>query len=185
MTFEGIEANPPVQKESEAPADTRRTTEMKSHRSQATLHRPFGMRLRTTGKQTDRAKETAALRMPADPQSNQAGERIPPCENPPDAGRSSSLPEPPTTDNEGDGQHESEPPTTVSPESQFEGVFEIERLLEKKRFGKVLWLKIKWKTVAKGSWEKAEHMQKELGEEAYQELLETKPRKRRKKAAKW
>jgi hypothetical protein len=120
-----------------------------------------------------------ALRMPADAQSNQAGEQIPPCENPPDEGRSPSLSAPPPSDNVG------APPAAVSQEPQFEGVFEIERLLEKKRFGKVLWLKIKWKTVAKASWEKAEHMLKELGEEAYQELLETKPRKRRKKADKW
>jgi hypothetical protein len=67
----------------------------------------------------------------------------------------------------------------------FEGVFEIERLLEKQWSGKILWLKIKWKGIAKGSWEKADHIKEDLGEEGYQELLETKPRKKRKKASKW
>jgi hypothetical protein len=65
------------------------------------------------------------------------------------------------------------------------GVYEIERLLEKQWSGRVLWLKIKWKTLATGSWEKADHMREELGEEDYQALLDTLPRKRRKKGSKW
>jgi hypothetical protein len=76
-----------------------------------------------------------------------------------------------------------EPGQSLDP--AFEGVFQIERLLEKQWSGKVLWLKIKWIGVPKGSWERAEHIKEDLGEEAYQELLETKPRKRRKKAGKW
>jgi hypothetical protein len=75
--------------------------------------------------------------------------------------------------------------TQVSDDPAFAGVFEVERLLEKQWSGKILWLKIKWKGIPTGSWEKAEHMKADLGEEAYQELLETKPRKRRKKTGKW
>jgi hypothetical protein len=62
---------------------------------------------------------------------------------------------------------------------------EIERVLTTQRTSGKLWLKIKWKGIPTGSWELAEYMRSELGEEDYQELLETKPRKRRKKASAW
>jgi hypothetical protein len=66
-----------------------------------------------------------------------------------------------------------------------EGVYLVERILEKQRSGKKLWLKIKWKGLKSASWELAEHMRNELGEKDYEELLETAPRKRRKKGPKW
>jgi hypothetical protein len=72
-----------------------------------------------------------------------------------------------------------------SVDPSFEGVFDIERLLDKQWSGKILWLKIKWKGLATGTWEKADHIKEDLGEEGYQELLETKPRKKRNKASKW
>jgi hypothetical protein len=66
-----------------------------------------------------------------------------------------------------------------------DGVYDIERVLKKQWSGKVLWLRIKWVDVPNASWEKAEHIRNELGEEGYQELMETLPRKKRKRAAKW
>jgi hypothetical protein len=66
-----------------------------------------------------------------------------------------------------------------------DGVYEIEGLRGKQWSAGKLWLHIKWKTLPTPSWELAEHMRNELGEEDYQELLETMPRKRRKKAPKW
>jgi hypothetical protein len=66
-----------------------------------------------------------------------------------------------------------------------DGVYVIERVLKKQWSGRVLWLRIKWLDVPNASWEKAEHIRNELGEEGYQELMETLPRKRRKRAAKW
>jgi hypothetical protein len=66
-----------------------------------------------------------------------------------------------------------------------DGVYLTERVVESRRTSGKLWLKIKWKGVKTPSWELAEHMRNELGEEDYKELLETKPRKRRKKASKW
>jgi hypothetical protein len=66
-----------------------------------------------------------------------------------------------------------------------EGVYLVERILEKQWSGKKLWLKIKWKGLKSASWELAEHMRNELGEKDYEELLETAPRKRRKKGPKW
>jgi hypothetical protein len=66
-----------------------------------------------------------------------------------------------------------------------DGVYLTERVVESRRTSGKLWLKIKWKGVKTPSWELAEYMRNELGEEDYKELLETKPRKRRKKASKW
>jgi hypothetical protein len=66
-----------------------------------------------------------------------------------------------------------------------DGVYEIEGLRGKQWSAGKLWLKIKWKSLPTPSWELAEHMRNELGENDYQELLETMPRKRRKKAPKW
>jgi hypothetical protein len=66
-----------------------------------------------------------------------------------------------------------------------DGVHFVERLLQKQWSAGKLWLKIKWKGLPTGTWELADHMRSELGEQDYEELLETKPRKRRKKAAKW
>jgi hypothetical protein len=66
-----------------------------------------------------------------------------------------------------------------------EGVYLVERVLQKQRSGKKLWLKIQWKGLKSASWELAEHMRNELGEKDYEELLETAPRKRRKKGPKW
>jgi hypothetical protein len=57
-------------------------------------------------------------------------------------------------------------------------VIPVERLLKKQWSGKVLWLKVKWVGISTGSWEKADHMRNELGDEDYQELLETLPKKR-------
>jgi hypothetical protein len=66
-----------------------------------------------------------------------------------------------------------------------EGVYLVERVLQKQWSGKKLWLRIKWKGLKSASWELAEHMRNELGEKDYEELLETAPRKRRKKGPKW
>jgi hypothetical protein len=66
-----------------------------------------------------------------------------------------------------------------------EGVYLVERVVQKQWSGKKLWLKIKWKGLKSVSWELAEHMRNELGEKDYEELLETAPRKRRKKGPKW
>jgi hypothetical protein len=66
-----------------------------------------------------------------------------------------------------------------------DGVYEIEGLRGKQWSAGKLWLKIKWKSLPSPSWELAEHMRKELGDKDYEELLQTMPRKRRKKAPKW
>jgi hypothetical protein len=73
----------------------------------------------------------------------------------------------------------------VEEEQLPDGVYLTERVVETRRTSGKLWLKIKWKGVKTPSWELAEYMRNELGEEDYKELLETKPRKRRKKASKW
>jgi hypothetical protein len=98
---------------------------------------------------------------------------------------SSDLSDYPTSNDEAQPNDTGASSAPGTEDPAFEGVFEIERLLERQRSGKILWLKIKWKGIPTGSWEKAEHILAEIGEEAYQELLETKPRKKRKKAAKW
>jgi hypothetical protein len=66
-----------------------------------------------------------------------------------------------------------------------DGIYEIEGLRGRQWSAGKLWLKIKWKNLPTPSWELADHMRNELGEEDYEELLQTKPRKRRKKAPKW
>jgi hypothetical protein len=75
--------------------------------------------------------------------------------------------------------------STNGPPDIYTKKTEIERILTTQRSSGKLWLKIKWKGIPTGSWELAEYMRSELGEEDYQELLETKPRKRRKKAPSW
>jgi hypothetical protein len=66
-----------------------------------------------------------------------------------------------------------------------DGVYEIEGLRGKQWSAGKLWLKIKWKNLPSPSWELAEHMREELGDNDYEELLQTMPRKRPKKAPKW
>jgi hypothetical protein len=67
----------------------------------------------------------------------------------------------------------------------YNKTLDIERVLTTQWSSGKLWLKIKWKGIRTASWEPADYMRSQLGEKDFQELLEIKPRKRRKKASAW